>query len=258
MLIRSITLALVAAATVTAHAVPVVPSYATFGPFNGTSKNPATYGGVGIPTDPSAFRTFSQDGGNLITLALTAYQRSCSPPLTGKANGKFQATTGRNTVNVNCAAPSLPQAATFDFGYYLDLGNTDFANLVGAQLFYDLDPAIGNDISTYGRIDFKKIKDLPQSGSVVQGSSNFDFQRLNESSGDLGISAPTAGFDPFVAGEYGLLLRVTTERESQEVSILVNVAAEPGPSPVPVPEPGTWALVGLALVGMGAVRRRKG
>jgi len=254
MFIRTITLALLAAATVTAHAVPVVPSYATFGPFNGTVKNPATYGGVGIPTDPSAFRTFSQDGGNLITLALTAYQRRCSPPLTGKANGQFKATTGRNTLD--CAAPSLPQAATFDFGYYLDLGNTDFANLVGVQLFYDLDPKIGNDISTYGRIDFKKIKDFPQTGSFTQGSSNLDFQTLNESSDDLGITAPSAEFDPGVTGEYGLVLRVTTEREAHDVSILVNVAAEPGPSPLPIPEPGTWALVGLALFGMGAVRRR--
>ena len=257
MLIRSFALALLAAGTISAHAVPVLPTYATFGPFNGTANNPATFGGVGIPTDPSAVRTFSQDNGNLITLALTAYQRNCSPPLTGKSNGKFKATPGKNAKN--CAVPAEPEAATFDFGYYLDLGTAKFNDLVGASLFYDLDPAVGNDISTYGRINFKKQKDLVQSHSFVQGSSNLDFQVLNESSNDPNsqdyfITAPSAEFDSSVPGEYGLLLRVTTEGASHDVSILVNVAAA---AVAVIPEPGTWALVGLALVGMGAMRRRK-
>ena len=252
MFIRSFTVALLTAAVVAAHAVPVVPSYATFGPFNGTSNNPATYGGVGIPTDPSAVRTFSQDNGNLITLALTAYQRSCSPPLSGKANGKFKATPGKNAVD--CAVPAVPEAATFDFGYYLDLGTAKFNDLVGAELFYDLDPAIGNDVSTYGRINLKKKQDLNQSFSIFQGFSNLDFDELNASSDKLGITAPDAAFNRDLSGEYGLLLRVTTEGATHDVSILVNVAAA---AVTDIPEPGTWALVGLALVGMGALRRRK-
>jgi len=80
------TLALMAAATAS-QAAPVSPFYTTFGNLAG-----ATFGGSGIPTDPTAITT-----ANGVTLGLTAFGRYANPSLTNDGAGTFTATPGANT-----------------------------------------------------------------------------------------------------------------------------------------------------------------
>ncbi len=224
------------------HAQPVTPT-GTFG-----TLAAATFGGSGIPNNAVEIATIV-DGGRTITIGLTAHQRYVNPPLTNDGAGTFFAGTGANFGNPALPGgpgPSAFQGATWNFAYYVQVSGGTIGDY-NIDLFYDFDPGKDTVLLSLGRVDF----DLAAPAlALVQDSKNLMFGDLAGIPPLAFVTPPSGSFDPFAAGEYSFLLRVsaagTGGAELGRVAINVNV----------VPEPATMAVLLAGLTGLLLSRRR--
>jgi hypothetical protein len=218
------------ALALSASAAPISPTFGTFGPLAG-----ATFSGTGIPNNPVAITTV---GG--LTIGLAASQRVSGPNLGHNGAGTYSAPAGVSPFNPSPADPY----AMWNFNMYVSGATASMA----FRLFYDFNPAEGNDINTHGTIT---VPGAAITGGQGENSWNLGMDFLATTNPAFGIVAPTGTFDPNARGQYTFAL-VAYELNGAALGNEIGRSA----IAVNVPEPGTFALAGLALLGLAAARRR--
>lgn len=220
-----------------ALASPIAPTFTSFENLPG-----ATFGGSGIPTDPTAITRFTASSGDNITLGLAATPRFDSEPLGNDGNGTYFAKAGSKT-----GGPSNLLGALWNFSFYIHsdgAGGGTLADL-GLRIFYDFDPGIGTNILELGILGGPT-----PSVSVIEGSQNLLFGFLNDDSLAPAVIPPLFdSFDPNAAGEYTFAIESTAEDQRVAINVVV--------SPVPLPAGLPLALGGFAAFGLLGRRRRR-
>jgi hypothetical protein len=236
--------------TVLAWCMPLAamaaPTYTSFGSLPG-----ATFGGSGIPNDAVAVTTIT-DGGNTITLGLTAHGRYANPATTNDGAGTFYAGTGQNcgiaTDPVGC--PSGNQGALWNFAYYIDIAGGGNLSNYSFGLNYDFDPGTGTSQSALGTININNALVAqsinPASLTNLQGSENLLFSIYTTGFPTVITPPSYASFNPNAVGEYSFYLTA-----SNNSGLLGTSAIDVNAVPVPA---GAW-LFGSA-VGLLGFRRR--
>jgi hypothetical protein len=153
-------------------------------------------------------------------LGLTATQRFAMPVVTNDGAGRFSATGGAFPANAQ-------NLGKWNFDYYIDnAGQTG----ITYQLFMDVDPSAGENFKSFG----------PSVVSgVAQDSWNLGFDGFE--------TVLSYSFDPNATGEYSFRLVASNVDGIIATSAIV----------VQIPEPGSLALMGLALAGLVALRRKQ-
>lgn len=226
-----------------ASALPV--AFDTFENFD-----PATFGGSGIPTDPTAVTTITV-GNDTLTLALAATKRFSNPVLGHDGAGTYTATPGINDGLVP-GDPKTP-GSTWNFSWYIGVeGGGTLADYM-LRIYYDLDPAAGTTLAQMGYYEVSTFAGLLPDPTLDEGSENANFGFLSAGAAPFVIPpAPAQIFDANAAGEYSFAITATpigAATEIARVAINVNVSA--------VPAPATLGLMGLGLIALGW-RRHKG
>ncbi|MBZ6377040.1 hypothetical protein B5C34_06940 [Pacificimonas flava] len=228
--------ALALAAAVSAAPASALVLYTEFGELPG-----ATFGGSGISNDKVAI-TRETIGGEDVTLGLTVTPRGPGSSVFVDDPGVFQ--VGKGTA-VGGASNTL--GTLWQLGLYVDIGTLDL-NVYDVILSYDVDPDFNNP-------GFLTLDDFIV-GGVFEDTQHLLLESLYSFDNFPTVIPPfatdpfdpdgIADFDPWATGTYDFVLSVEGA-QSAAVAVEANV----------VPAPAAFGLLGLGLLGLGAVRRRR-
>lgn len=222
-----------------ATAAPVSPEYSNFGPLA-----EATYGGSGIPNNPSAI-TYREG----FTIALTAHQRYDAPKLLNDGEGTYFATPGTTL------SPKNLLGSTWNLGYYVHVDQPTIAQSgLEFKLFYDFDAGANTDEDKLGVLDLNTFFLIGTGGTALdtkQDSQNMMFGFLAMPSPLVTPPAGGVSFDPLANGQYSFILAAFNGQGDELGRSAINVQVGE------VPEPGVFGLLGLGAAGLIAARRRK-
>lgn len=210
----------------------ITPQYDVFGDLPG-----ATFGGTGIPTNPTAQTTVSG-----VTLGITAHQRFANPPLSNDGMGTFTAMTG---INDGLDLPAHALGATWNFGIYIDVGMGELEDYL-FEFQYDSNPGAG--VEDLGTVYLSNVFIFTgaNTNSRFEDSNNLHFSTFSSDFLPL-IDAPSSPFNANTPGEYGLALIVKSQngQELGRAAIVVNTVSKS------VPDAGS--TLALASIGFGIV-----
>lgn len=216
-------------------AAPIAPEFSVFGDLAG-----ATFGGDGIPTDPTAITTFDV-GAQTVTLGLAATPRFTSPALGNDGAGTYSAVAGTSISGSGLVG------STWNFSYFIGIDGAGPLTVEngGFELLYDFDTAVNTEEADHGVWNLSNTAAFFGASAPFQGSENLLFGFLSADVAGF-IDAPAGSFDPFAAGEYTFALRSASAPLGQQSAIRVNVAAVPLPAALPLL---AAALGGIGLMG---------
>ena len=220
-----------------ASAAEVDPVFQTFG-----DLARATFGGAGIPTDPTAFSTFTAANGDRLTLGLAATPRFFNDPLGNDGSGTYTAKAGAN--NGGPGSTSTLIGAKWNFSFFIEVednGGGSTSDDFGITLLYDFDPVAGTDETQHGIINFAGAN-----LTLIEGSENFNFDFLAGVPPLPFITPPPGAFDPDAVGEYSLALR------SNLGDVAINVLVQP----IPLPATAFMLAGAIGLLGFAARKRK--
>jgi hypothetical protein len=203
-----------------ASAITITPTGTYFG-----SLPEATFNGTGIPTYAVQVTKIGD-----LTIGTSITARYGNSALTNDAHGTFTCPAGGDTLN---GAPTL---AKWNFDYYVEgisFGQT-------TRLYYDNNPAVGNDVTSF----------YPGFGFNYQDSQNLGFAAFNGGS-----------FNPNYNGDYAFAVVAYNIFGSEIGRSAVIARVTNGTSPTnPVPDGGSTALLlsgGLSVMGLLSFRSRR-